>query len=403
MNGTNPNHAPSLIEQKPKKQSFVNGFGVHLNNLADTMEQPSPATPGTGSDSTTEPDYGAMLLAAEIRVTDAIEEPPVCLSIQHGDEQFVIGTLGNFSLVIGKAKSRKTFAVGTAIAAAVKQDRILNRFVGNLPDDQQTVLYFDTEQSRHHVQRAVKRICSLCEIPEPDNLKTYSLRSLLPMTRLELIRWAIYHTPGVGLVIIDGIRDLVYDPNDAETASHCASNLLKWTEELQIHILTVLHQNKGDTNARGHLGTELVNKAETVISISRDTENRDVSVVAPEYCRDKDFEPFAFSIDELGLPYLIDEVPIKTDTDAKKRTSTDLKSDEVQTIIRRAFSSDEQLRYSQLRINLMEASEYIGATLGKSRAETLITRIVSEKYITKHKHVGQQYELYQINPEKLPG
>jgi hypothetical protein len=32
-----------------------------------------------------------------------------------------------------------------------------------------------------------------------------------------------------------------------------------------IHIHTILHQNKADENARGHIGTELNNKAETVL------------------------------------------------------------------------------------------------------------------------------------------
>ncbi|WP_288428938.1 AAA family ATPase [uncultured Spirosoma sp.] len=396
-----PNHTPPpVVDQPSKNTSFVDDFRQHLDGLVNDQEstasQPTPVA-------TNSPDIAAVLAAAEVRASDQISEPPVCLTIQHDNHQSVVGTLGNFSLIIGKAKSRKTFVVGIAIAAAVKQDRILSRFTGSLPADRQTVLYFDTEQGRYHVQRAVKRICDLCSIAEPTNLKTYSLRSVPTLTRLEAIRWAIYHTPDVGLIVIDGIRDLVFDPNDPVTAAQCASNLLKWTEELQVHILTVLHQNKGDTNARGHLGTELVNKAETVISISRDNENRDVSVVAPEYCRDKDFESFAFSVDTQGLPYLIDEPPVSSNNRrSHKSTAASLKPDEVLSIIRRAFANDEQLRYAQLRTNLIEASEFVGATLAKSRAETLITRIRTEGYIIKTRPPRQRYEVYQINPEKIP-
>jgi hypothetical protein len=403
---TSPNEIsqPKGTEQHTPSEITVAEIKGHVKDQAKRLAESPPSTDSIRTEVPNNSNYFAALLASiAVQSTDQIPKPPVCLSIQNGEEQSTVGTLGNFSLVMGKAKSRKTFAVGIALAAAVKRDIILGRFVGSLPADRQTVLYFDTEQGRYHVQRAVKRICDLCDISEPTNLKTYALRSQPTQTRLEVIRWALYHTPDVGLVVIDGIRDLVFDINNSEEAASIATDLLKWTEDLQIHILTVLHQNKATNDARGHLGTELVNKAETVISISRDTENRDISTVAPEYCRDKDFEPFAFSVDEQGLPFLIDEVPSNPDARrVRKPTAASLKPEEVIAIIRRAFANDEQLRYSQLRTNIIEASEFTGNTLAKSRAEGLIRRIETEGYLNKARPPKQRYEIYQINPEKIP-
>ncbi len=85
--------------------------------------------------------------------------------------------------------------------------------------------------------------------------------------------------------------------------------MLRWTEEKNIHIATVLHQNKADFNARGHIGTSLVNKAETVISVTRDDKNRDISYVKPEFCKDRDFQMLAFTINDDGLPVLLDSPP----------------------------------------------------------------------------------------------
>ena len=48
---------------------------------------------------------------------------------------------------------------------------------------------------------------------------------------------------------------------------------MQWTDDRQIHIHTILHQNKGDENARGHIGTELNNKAETVLLVEKDKSN----------------------------------------------------------------------------------------------------------------------------------
>ena len=392
-----------MPEQPNKDKSFVAKLSQHIDAIAVDLElQPPPAL--SAKKANAQPDLATLLSSVEVRSTDQIPKPPICLTIQYNNQQSVFGTLSNFSLIIGKAKSRKTFAVGIALAAAVKQDIIMSRFVGSLPADRPTVLYFDTEQGRYHVQRAVKRICELSGLPEPTNLKTYALRSLPTATRLEMIQYALHNTPGLGLVVIDGIRDLVFDINSPEEATSIATSLLRWTDELQIHILTVLHQNKGDNSARGHLGTELVNKAETVISISRDNDNKEISIVAPEFCRDKDFEPFAFSIDEQGLPYLVDKMPTSNSDSGRNRKSTaaSLKPDEVRNIILRAFTNDSQLQYSPLRTNIIEASEYYGVSLPKSRAEGLITRILNDGQLIKAKTASQRYNSYQINPEKLP-
>ena len=69
---------------------------------------------------------------------------------------------------------------------------------------------------------------------------------------------------------------------------------MQWTDDKQIHIHTVLHQNKNDEHARGHIGTELNNKAETILQVEVDKEDKAISVVEAVHIRDQDFEPFAF-------------------------------------------------------------------------------------------------------------
>lgn len=81
---------------------------------------------------------------------------------------------------------------------------------------------------------------------------------------------------------------------------------MTWTGERNIHIHTILHQNKGDENARGHIGTELSNKAETVLQVEKDSKNPDISTVKTAHIRAVDFEPFAFRINEEALPELLD-------------------------------------------------------------------------------------------------
>ena len=59
------------------------------------------------------------------------------------------------------------------------------------------------------------------------------------------------------------------------------------------HITTVLHQNPKDRKVRGHIGTELTNKSEAVISV---TKEKGESIVRCEQIRGREFKPFKFGI-----------------------------------------------------------------------------------------------------------
>ena len=83
---------------------------------------------------------------------------------------------------------------------------------------------------------------------------------------------------------------MVYDINSPGESTRIISKLMQWTDDRQIHIHTILHQNKGDENARGHIGTELNNKAETVLLVEKDKGNSDISHVSAMHIRAMDFE-----------------------------------------------------------------------------------------------------------------
>jgi hypothetical protein len=239
-----------------------------------------------------------------IDLTEKVPAPQIAISIKNpsNNEDIILGTLGDFSLVIGKAKSRKSFFCSIIAAVALGVNIVLGRLKSHLPEDKRNVLYFDTEQSKYYVQKAMQRICKLADMENPGNLFGYGLRTLDPRERLEIIETLISETPNLGLVVIDGIKDLITSINDEEQSTMIASKLLKWSEVYNIHIVCVLHQNKGDDKARGHIGTELQNKAQTVLSVTKDSEDKNYSIVSAEFCRDKEPEDFVFEIDQEGIP-----------------------------------------------------------------------------------------------------
>lgn len=148
-------------------------------------------------------DLEAMWQNSLIRVSDQPTIPPVVLRV----DEAIIGTLGNFSVSTGKAKAKKTFNVCALVAAALINGQVLE-YRASFPESKRDILYFDTKQSPYHCQLVMQRILSLAGLPlnqEPEHLKFSHLRAIAdPNQRRVLIRYAIYNSPNLGLVIIDG-------------------------------------------------------------------------------------------------------------------------------------------------------------------------------------------------------
>ena len=329
----------------------------------------------------------AIAESLKIDIKEQLQPPQIAWQLLNLKKEgyATLGTLGNFSLIIGKAKSRKSFFVNIAVSTAISNDLILKRFRGDLPRKQSDVLYFDTEQGKYHVQLALKRICRQVNIEEPTNLHVYHLRSKTPMERLQIIESVIYENSKTGFVIIDGIKDLVTSINDEEQATMISSKLMKWSEERNIHIATVLHQNKSDNNARGHIGTELINKAETVLSITKAEADDTISIVEPQQCRNIEPETFAFEIID-GLPVIAENFEIRTETKKNKFDITTIESYKKYQLLTGVFSKGDSFLYGKLIEQLKIAYKHQFKTdLGDNKVKLLITDCKNNGWLLQEK------------------
>ena len=321
-----------------------------------------------------------------IHMTDEYTCSPEVLRVGEA----VIGTLGNFSASIGKAKSKKTFNVSAIVASALSNDEVL-RYNSDFPSDKRNILYIDTEQGRHHCQKVLKRIVRLANLPidiEPDNLKILALRKYTPEERLAIVEYALNVIPNIGLVIIDGIRDFVYDINSPSEATKIISKLMQWTDDFQIHIHTILHQNKNDEHARGHIGTELNNKAETIMQIEVDKDDKSVSVVEAIHIRDKEFEPFAFRINDEALPELVEcYSPKEKKVGRPKKEEFDPYRDIPETVHRQVletvFSNGNIKGYDEFKAALKSGYANVGYKLGHNKLVTLMTFLNNKRMVVK--------------------
>ena len=260
-----------------------------------------------------------ILAASQIRATDTYETPPQIIWIDNS----TIATLGNFSASTGKAKAKKTFNVSALVAASLAGKQVLN-YRAHLPEGKRRILYVDTEQSRFHCHTVLERILRLAGLPtktDNENLDFICLREYTPAVRIEVIDYALRQNKGYGLVIIDGIRDLMLDINSTGESVEVINKMMEWSSRYDLHIHCVLHLNKGDNNVRGHIGTEMSNKAETVLVISKNNDNPSISEVHALHIREKEFKPFAFTVDDDGLPVMVENHSFNGNIKQKSRMS----------------------------------------------------------------------------------
>ena len=219
-----------------------------------------------------------------------------------------ICSVGNISAVCGEAKSRKTFLTSAIVASAMAMPlRTLNNFQNVAKNHNLDVLWVDTEQGVAHVRKVIDRISEMsgakrCGMVSEVRLTTLALRELAPHERKQMMYDAM-RLMHYDLVVIDGIADLQRNTNDLEESDALVTELMALSTLAETHILCVLHTNPGSDKARGHLGSSLQRKAETVIFVHR---VGDCSVVEPQFCRNEPFERFAFTISEEGIPELCD-------------------------------------------------------------------------------------------------
>jgi hypothetical protein len=227
-------------------------------------------------------------------VTADIPEPVPVLK----QDDINICTKGNFSCITGQAKSRKTFLVSAMVGAFLRNDEYMGMTgLGG------QVLYIDTEQSLPHIKRVVRRVHRIAGLTTDENhaeLRVLCLRELEPTKRREAVESAIRKIRPT-LCVIDGISDLMEDTNSNIESVYIASMLLRLTSQFDMHIITALHTNPGSDKARGHIGSEIQRKAETVLNVSKDG---NTSLVKAAFCRDMDIQDFAFFINSQGLPEL---------------------------------------------------------------------------------------------------
>jgi len=339
----------------------------------------------------------ALLNQSILKADHEFEAPPTILEIDGEFGKQIFATLGNFSTLLARPKVGKTTFTAIAVSSLLSNSQVL-KFIPKLPDEKKNILWIDTEQGKPECVKIIRFISKMVnenETDHPKNLHFFSFRQFNYQQRVALTEFAINAINDLSFVIIDGIRDFVSSINDEREATFVADKLLKWTEQKNIHILTILHQNKGDANARGHLGTELMNKAETVAKLTRDeTSGTRLTIVEPEFTRHKDFENFAYSLDDDGT---INSEEANKGYQPQNPKVHELTSGQLKEVISSTLNGHEALPYGKMIQQLKSSLKSIDITFGDNKCKSLLTHLKEQNYL----NYNEETKLYYSNLPKV--
>ena len=211
-----------------------------------------------------------------------IEEPEPVVSVC--DE--TISTAGNITVFTGYKKTGKS-AVFSAIIAGFMQNNPITDTLGFKPkynSNSRAVIHIDTEQSRFNFDRFTrKNVLSRANLSSPPKwFYSLSLRETKINERMEILKnicaFVKKEHGGIHCVLIDGIADFVSSVNDEEDCNNVIHEFELMTIDYNTPLITVLHLNPGGNKSRGHLGSQLERKAESVLKMEKNPENGITSI-----------------------------------------------------------------------------------------------------------------------------
>ena len=259
----------------------------------------------------------------------------------------------------GKAKSGKTTFLSVLMACALTSKQLALERVTTMP---LKVLWIDTEQSQQSTQEILKeRIAQLVKSSGPpqeqdagqaylnEHLYAFNLRGKGYDVRRKLVDLAV-RTISPDLVILDGIKDLMTDINDAVQATSIMEQLMALAKAVNCCMVCVLHQNKSeaDRNMRGSIGTELSNKAFEVFQCEFLERHQLFKVSQTVSRRQRLRQSLYYSLSEEGVPVLCD-IPDEQPRDALGRwVSVVPKSENLQKLFSDAMEGRTQRPFREV-------------------------------------------------------
>ena len=294
------------------------------------------------------------------------------------------------SIITGLPKAGKSAVLVPMIAAPFVAGKNVDTLSIEAPDAKgRTVVYIDTEMSKGSTQKLHNQILRVIGTDvTPKNLLIYNWKKYRPLERLDFLKLLFEQITNLHIVFIDGIADFVDSVNDEISANVLLENLGDYAEDHNCSIVTVIHENFGNGQARGHIGSSLGRKCAGTISIKQDGAKAVTVIECKTLRHAPDFTTVFCQWDiDLKRLALLDADTAKSLAKESQKSLEEIEQeakDKLQSVLKQAFGPDATLTKKEL--------------IGRVTLYHNPNKIVSEK--TADRAVKEGYELGLLGVDK---
>ena len=181
---------------------------------------------------------------------------------------------------------------------------------------------------------------------------------------------------------------------NAITKANASVDHLHQLNEYQINaVADMIAKQVEEDNTRGHIGTELNNKAETVLQITKSQQDGNISEVKAMHIRDREFDPFAFRINDNALPEIVDDYVFQQPKQDRNFSLTELTEQQHREALENGFGKQVVQGYS----NVIAALKQGYASIGYERGRNVLVSL--NKFLVNKRMIVKEGKGYRYNPD----
>ena len=202
------------------------------------------------------------------------------------------------NVIQGQAGVNKSRLAEFICASFLSQNQTKNELLGfqrfNV-NAKYTVVYVDTERNlSEQFPFALQSIISKAgysKIHHPESFEYISLLQINRSNRFDALKEFLEHirksTNNPLFVVLDVSTDCIEDFNKTDKSMELIDLMNMSINEYNVIFLCIIHENPRSEKARGHFGTELMNKASLVIQVGfeKDANQKDTDLIRVKYLK----------------------------------------------------------------------------------------------------------------------
>lgn len=236
------------------------------------------------------------------------------------------------------------------------------------------IIYVDTEQHESTSQDFINKIMRIAKLDkEPPNLEIFNITPFGDYRqKWEVIQDYILTIPDLGLLVLDGVADIVKSVNDEEKGKEIVDNLLSKIGNTSV--VVTIHEGKDNNGATGHVGQIFEKKCTGTVAFFKDRKKQLHTIKCKMVRGAGDFEDILFKWDD-SPEYkgfrLLDEMEVK----AVEESSKEQKANDLILLMKKCFGQNRRLEKKELQKQIRVHDKTLNLTI----AEPSIMRAIGRK------------------------